>query len=169
VLSTLWRSGPITKTCSISEWPRNYIVNKLDGRYTYLTLTLPFTTSQAEAWASQTVRGHPPVSLPSLSTPPLSHTHPYSYVHSPTLCTITRCQVLNADDSWTSKTSTCRLLLSLTSYPSPPLLPLKLQTSFGHIGTGPRNTTAPSAITWTPIFGRPGTRRLGTAFVCISL
>jgi hypothetical protein len=87
-----------------------------------------------------------------LYSPLLSHTHPCSYVHSPTLCTITRCQVLNANNSRTSKTSTRRLLLSSTSYPSPPLLPLKLQTSFGHIGIGPRNTMAPSAITWTPIF-----------------
>jgi hypothetical protein len=41
-----------------------------------------------------------------LYSPLLSHTHPCSYVHSPTLCTITRCQVLNADDSQTSKMST---------------------------------------------------------------
>jgi hypothetical protein len=41
-----------------------------------------------------------------LYSPLLSHTHPCSYVHFPTLCTITRCQTLNADDSRTSKTST---------------------------------------------------------------
>jgi hypothetical protein len=36
-------------------------------------------------------------------------------------------------------------------------------------GTGPRDATAPSAITWMAIFGRLGTRRLGTAFLCILL
>jgi hypothetical protein len=41
--------------------------------------------------------------------------------------------------------------------------------NLGCIGTGPRDTTAPSAITWTPIFGRLDTRRLGTAFLCILL
>jgi hypothetical protein len=45
-----------------------------------------------------------------LYSPPLSHTHPCSYVHSPTLCTITRCQTLKADDFWTSKTLTCKLV-----------------------------------------------------------
>jgi hypothetical protein len=39
----------------------------------------------------------------------------------------------------------------------------------GHIGTGPCDATAPSAITWIAIFGRLGTRRLGTAFLCILL
>jgi hypothetical protein len=59
------------------------------------------------------VRGHPSVCLtfPLFSSTLLyshlpSHTHLCSYVHSPTLCTITRCQPLNADDSQTSKTST---------------------------------------------------------------
>jgi hypothetical protein len=65
------------------------------------------------------VRGHLSVSLPSLSSPPLStllyspllsHTHPCSYVHAPTLCTITRCQTLKADDSQTSRMSTCKLV-----------------------------------------------------------
>jgi hypothetical protein len=45
-----------------------------------------------------------------LYSPLLIHTHPCSYVHSPTLCTITRCQTLNADDSWTSKTLTHTLV-----------------------------------------------------------
>jgi hypothetical protein len=31
------------------------------------------------------------------------------------------------------------------------LRPERHRTSCGHIGTGPRDTTAPSAITWTPI------------------
>jgi hypothetical protein len=50
----------------------------------------------------------------------------------------------------------------------PPLLPLELWTSFRHIGTGPHDTTVPSAITWTPIYGRLGDRRLGTVILCIS-
>jgi hypothetical protein len=54
--------------------------------------------------------------------------------------------------------------------PLPPLLlPLELWTGFGHIGTGPRGTMAPSTITWMPTYRRLGTRRLGTTFLCISL
>jgi hypothetical protein len=45
-----------------------------------------------------------------LYSPLFTHTHPCSYVHSPTLCTITRCQTLNANDSRTSKMSTCTLI-----------------------------------------------------------
>jgi hypothetical protein len=105
-----------------------------------------------------------------------SHTHPCSYVHSSTLCTITRCQTLEVDDSWTSKTSTSvqESTTIVVDIPlSPPLLPLELRTSFRCIGTGPRDTTALSAIMWTSRYGRLGTRRLGTrrlgtAFLCIS-
>jgi hypothetical protein len=38
----------------------------------------------------------------------------------------------------------------------------------GHIGTDPHDATASSAITWIAIFGRLGTRRLGTVFLYIS-
>jgi hypothetical protein len=48
------------------------------------------------------------------------------------------------------------------------LLPQQHQTSLGRIGTGPRDTMAPSAIMWTPIYGGLGTRRLGTVILCIS-
>jgi hypothetical protein len=52
---------------------------------------------------------------------------------------------------------------------SPPLLgPEWHQTNRRHIGKGPCNTTAPSAITWTLIYGRLGTRRLGTIILYIS-
>jgi hypothetical protein len=99
-----------------------------------------------------------------------SHTHPCSYVHSPTLCTITRCQTLEVDDSQTSKTS-MSLWESTTIVVDiplpPPLLPLELRTSFGCIGTGPRDSMVPSAVTWTPIYRRLGTRRLGTALYII--
>jgi hypothetical protein len=50
----------------------------------------------------------------------------------------------------------------------PPLLPQQHRMSLGCIGTGPRDTTAPSVITWVPIYGRLGTRRLGTVILCIS-
>jgi hypothetical protein len=43
------------------------------------------------------------------------------------------------------------------------------RTSLGRIGTGPRDATAPSTIMWMTIYGRLGTRRLGTAFLCILL
>jgi hypothetical protein len=48
-----------------------------------------------------------PLFSPTLLYSPLSsHIHPCSYVLFPTLCTITRCQTLKADDSQTSKTLT---------------------------------------------------------------
>jgi hypothetical protein len=49
------------------------------------------------------------------------------------------------------------------------LLPQQHRMDLGCIGTGPRDATAPSTITWTTIYGRLGTRRLGTAFLCILL
>jgi hypothetical protein len=45
---------------------------------------------------------------------------------------------------------------------SPSLGPERHWTSCGHMGTGPRDTMAFSAITWTSINGRLGTGRLGT-------
>jgi hypothetical protein len=45
-----------------------------------------------------------------LYSPLLSHTHPCSYVHSPTPCTITRCQTLKADKFRTSKMLTRKLV-----------------------------------------------------------
>jgi hypothetical protein len=107
----------------------------------------------------------PLLSSSLLHFPLLSHTHSCSYVHSPTLCTITRYQTLEVDDSRTyyyHQHSTPPS--ALTSGASD-----RLRTGFGCIGTGPCDTTVPSAITWTPIYERFGTRRLGTAFLCISL
>jgi hypothetical protein len=40
--------------------------------------------------------------------------------------------------------------------------------SHGHIVTGLCDTMVPSAITWTPIYGRLGDRGLGTVILCIS-
>jgi hypothetical protein len=77
-----------------------------------------------------------PLLISTLSYPPGLH------VHSPTLGTIARCQTLKAE----------RLLSSTSPFP-PPLLPLKLRTHRGRMGTGPRNTTAPSAVAWTPSYG----------------
>jgi hypothetical protein len=50
----------------------------------------------------------------------------------------------------------------------PPLVPQPHRTSLRRIGTCPHDTTAPSAVTWTPIYGRLGDRRLGTVIPCIS-
>jgi hypothetical protein len=36
------------------------------------------------------------------------------------------------------------------------------------IGTAPHDTAAPSAVMWIPIYGRLGTRRLGTVILSIS-
>jgi hypothetical protein len=57
----------------------------------------------------------------------------------------------------------------VVDFPCPHLLiPQQHQTHLGCIGTGPCDATAPSTITWTTIYGRLGTRRLGTVFLCIS-
>jgi hypothetical protein len=66
-----------------------------------------------------------------------------------------------------SSVSEVKIMWNITPCP-PPLLPQQHQTSLGHIGTGPRDAMAPSAITWAPIYGRLGTRRLGTVILCIS-
>jgi hypothetical protein len=50
----------------------------------------------------------------------------------------------------------------------PPLIPQPHRTSLGRIGTCQCDTTAPSAVMWTPIYGRLGDRRLGTVIPCIS-
>jgi hypothetical protein len=48
--------------------------------------------------------------------------------------------------------------LIVDDFPRPHLLvPQQHRTDLGHIGTGPRDATAPSAITWTTIYGRLGT------------
>jgi hypothetical protein len=78
---------------------------KSKGKYMAVTETCKITYS-SQYRNTAAVRGHPSVSLPSLSSillhfPLLSHTHSCSYVHSPTLCTITRYQTLEVDDSWT--------------------------------------------------------------------
>jgi hypothetical protein len=49
----------------------------------------------------------------------------------------------------------------------PPLIPQQHQ-SLGHIGTGPRDTMAPSAVMWAAIYERLGTGRLGTVILSIS-
>jgi hypothetical protein len=54
--------------------------------------------------------------------------------------------------------------------PSPlPLIPEQHRTSLAHIGTCPRDTTAPSAITWMAINERLGTGRLGTVILVFHL
>jgi hypothetical protein len=50
-----------------------------------------------------------------------------------------------------------------------PLVPQQHWTDSEHIGTGPCDAMEPSAITWTTIYRRLGTGRLGTLFLCISL
>jgi hypothetical protein len=42
----------------------------------------------------------------------------------------------------------------VVDFPRPhPLVPQQHRTDLGRIGTGPRDATAPSAITWTTILG----------------
>jgi hypothetical protein len=64
------------------------------------------------------------------------------------------------EDRGSKETDGCPLTASLSAHTS---------TASDRPGTGPCDATAPSAITWTTIYGRLGTGRLGTAFLCISL
>jgi hypothetical protein len=113
------------------------------------------------------VRGHLSVSLPPLSSPTLPL---FICTPSPHLCTISR-----------DYTQSQRLLyrrpddfLDVDSpevddfHPPSSLRPEWHRTSCGHIRTDPHDTMAPSAIMWTLIYGRLGTRRLGTATLCMS-
>jgi hypothetical protein len=50
----------------------------------------------------------------------------------------------------------------------PLLIPQQHWTSLGHIGTGPCDTTASSAVMWMAINGRLGTGKLGTVILSIS-
>jgi hypothetical protein len=59
--------------------------------------------------------------------------------------------------------------LDVVDFPCPPLLiPQLHQMTLRCIGTGMHDTMAPSAVTWTPIYGRLGTRMLSTVTLCIS-
>jgi hypothetical protein len=120
--------------------------------------------------AQTPVKGHPSISLHPLSSPilpysPLPHMYfPHTSVPSPGTTLKGRQLSHSQSDDFPEVDP-----LNVVDFPCPPLLlPQQHQTSLGCIGTGPRDTTAPSAITWTPIYGRLGTRRLGTVVLCIS-
>jgi hypothetical protein len=114
------------------------------------------------------VRGHLSISLLPLSSP----TSPCPYVF-PILTSVPSPRIIPiADDFQARRSDNFPKVDSpvVVDFPTPtPLVPQPHRTNLGHIGTGPCDTTAPSAITWTPIFGRLDTRRLGTAFLCILL
>jgi hypothetical protein len=108
------------------------------------------------------VRGHPSVFLLPLSSPTLPL---FICTLSPHLCIISRDYTQRPTTFALIVRQPCRSrLLDVVDFPTPYLLiPLPHRTSLRRIGTGPCDTMAPSTITWTPIFGRLGTRRLGTA------
>jgi hypothetical protein len=103
------------------------------------------------------VRGHLSFSLLPLSSPTL---HLFICIPPHHLCTIFK-----------DHTHSRRLSGPIVDdSPCPhPLVPQQHRTGSGRIRTSPRDAMAPSAITWIAIFGRLGTRRLGTAFLCILL
>jgi hypothetical protein len=95
----------------------------------------------------------------------LSYSPPVHMYFPTHLCTISR-----------DHTQSRRLLYSKSDdFPDvnflllPPLVPQRHRTCLGRIRTGPRDTTAPSAITWTAIYGRLGTGRLGIVILSISV
>jgi hypothetical protein len=105
---------------------------------------------------SALVRGHLSVSLPFLSSPPLPlficiFPTPLYHLQGPHRKPMTKSDDFPNVDS--PKVDDF-LLLS-------PLAPQQHRTSFGHIGTHPHDTTAPSTVTWMAINGRLGTGRLG--------
>jgi hypothetical protein len=102
---------------------------------------------------SNAVRGHLSISLLALFFP----TFPlFICTPSPHLYIISR--------DYTQRPTTFTLIVrwlcrswlpDVVDFPPPhPLLPRQHWTSLGHIRTGPRDTMAPSAITWTPIYRR---------------
>jgi hypothetical protein len=116
---------------------------------------------------AESVREHLSVSLLPLSSPTL---HLFICIPPPHLCTSskdhTSSQRLPGPVQWLPRS---RLTNSRRLPTSPLLVPEQHRMSLGCIGTGPCDATAPSTITWMTIYGRLGTRRLGTAFLCILL
>jgi hypothetical protein len=108
------------------------------------------------------VRGHPSVSSTTL---PLFICTPSHY-----LCTVSRDYTYSRRllHRWPDDFLNVNPPEVNDFHPPSPLGPECHHTSCRHIGTGPRDTTAPSAITWTPIYRRLGDRRLGTVIPCIS-
>jgi hypothetical protein len=123
-----------------------------------------------------TVRGHPSFSLPLLSYPLLSSpsaplNSPCSYVYFPHPCNISvpsSGTIPKADDFHTRRSDDVDSPEVINFPLLPPLIPQQHWMCLRCIGTGPCDTMVPSAITWIPIYGRLGTRRLGTAILCIS-
>jgi hypothetical protein len=114
------------------------------------------------------VRGHLSVSLLPLSSPTLPL---FICTPSPHLCIISRDYTQGLMTFTLIVRRLCRSRLpDVVDFPTPHLLlPQQHRTNLGRIGTDPCNAMAPSAITWITIYGRLGTRRLGTAFLCILL
>jgi hypothetical protein len=90
-------------------------------------------------------------SLPSYS--PSVHMYP-----PPHLCTISRDYTQSNDFLEVDSPEVIEFHSPLS------LKPEWYQTSCGCIRTDPRDATAPSAITWIPIYRRLGTRRLGIVY-----
>jgi hypothetical protein len=114
-----------------------------------------------------TVRGYPSISLPPLSSPTLPL---FICTPSPHLCTISRDYTQSQRlPHWRPDDFPDVNSLEVDDFCPPSSLgPECHQMSCGCIGTGPRDTMVPSAMTWTPIYERLGTRRLGTVLLCIS-
>jgi hypothetical protein len=140
--------------------------------------SIPFTRADlATSWQSShivrphfeggNVRGHPSISLPPLSSPTL----PLFICISPTPLYYLQGPYLQSDDSHIQRSDNFLDVDSPKVVDFPllrPLVPQQHRTSLRCIGTGPHDTTAPSAIMWIPIYWRLGTRRLGTVFLYIS-
>jgi hypothetical protein len=111
------------------------------------------------------VRGHPSISLLPLSSPT---PHLFICIPSPHLCTIFKDHTSSRSLlgpivrrlSRSQLTNNCRL---------PTSAPARTSTASDRLRTHWGDAMAPSAIMWTTIYGRLGTRRLGTAFLCILL
>jgi hypothetical protein len=113
------------------------------------------------------VRGHPSISLPLLSSPTLPL---FICTPSPHLCTISRdyTQSQQLPHQWPNNFPDVDSPEADNFHPPSSLGPEQHWMSRRRIRTGPHDTMAPSAITWTPIYERLDTRRLGTVVLCIS-
>jgi hypothetical protein len=134
--------------------------------WVYLWLmSLPLSSRRG---ACHTCKG---TSVCFLTSPILSHSPPVNmYSPFPLLYQFQgphlKLTTSRPDGPMTLQKLTHRLLL--TPHLSLLFVPQLHQMSLGRIGTGLRDTMAPSAITWTPIYGRLGDKRLGTVIPCIS-
>jgi hypothetical protein len=126
----------------------------------------PGLTATTYLMVTNAVSGHPSISLPQ--SPLLLSPSTTCISPTPLQCLGT---IPKADDFHTQRSNDSPEVDSpnvINFWPPPLLVPQEHQTSLRRIGTCPCDTMAPSTVMWIPIYGRLGTRRLGTVILSIS-